>query len=88
MRQRYAVRRINDSAHVYCLVKAQNKEQIVRIEMGEKDGSEMIKIVEIFEIHNSKLLVIEPDPQNARHLFVVDEGEQVLKIDDDGEGKA
>lgn len=56
--------------------------------MGEKDGSEMIKIVEIFESHNSKLLVIEPDPQNSRHLFVVDEGEQILKIDDDGEGKA
>lgn len=60
----------------------------MRIELGEKDGTEIIKIVDIFESHNSKLLVIEPAPQNSRHLFVVDEGEQVIKIDDDGEGKA
>ena len=84
---RYAIRRINDMSHVYCITESQAKMEIAKVSIP-KDDAEQLEVTDIFESHSSKIVVIEADPDNPNYLFVINEEMRLIKIHDDGDGKA
>ena len=46
----------------------------MKLELNEDpDSEETVKKKEIYEIHSSKILVIEPDSNNTLDLFIIDD---------------
>ena len=86
---RHAVRNYKDNAHVYCIASSSSKEAIVKIALNSGEGSnESIQKVDIFESSSSKILVIEPDPENHKNLFLISDDQQIYKLNTNVEGKA
>ena len=74
---RKAIRRINDTSHVYCIVHTQTKEQIVKVGFGEENKKDtlekQIEAFEIFESLSARIITIETDPNNPENIFVIDD---------------
>lgn len=89
---RHAVRRLNDSEHVYCIVESSTDMEVIKISLGSSDASGdsqgKLTLVEVFESHSSKILLVEPDPQDPLNLFLLDDEQKILLLQDNGEGKA
>ena len=60
----------------------------MRVSLGDNTKDDRLQMADIFESSSSTILVIEPDPEDPRYLFVITDEEQVYKIEDKGEGKA
>ena len=55
---------------------------------GEEESLEnSLDITDIFESHQTRIVLIEADPENSECLFIIDEEMKLLKILDNGEGK-
>ena len=59
----------------------------VSLASEEEIAEESFRITDIFD-NSSRIVLIEADPDNPMCLFVLDEDMQLLKIIDNGEGKA
>ena len=82
MKQRPLVRRSKDNGHVYCLVQKGTRDEIVKIGINTESPSEPIRIAAIYESSNSRLVILEADPESAKNLFVLDEEQRVIKVVD------
>ena len=60
----------------------------MRVSLSDNTKDDRLKTEDIFESSSSTILVIEPDPEDPRYLFVITDEEQVYKIEDKNEGKA
>ena len=60
----------------------------MKIGFGDDEQFEKLKVVEIYENHSQRILIIEPDPENFNNLFLVTDEERILKISDEGWNKA
>ena len=87
MMQRLAVRNYMDKSHVYCIASSSSKEAIVKISLNS-DSNKQIQKVDIYESSSSKILVVEPDPENHNNLFVILDDQQIIKLNTEQEGKA
>ena len=83
---RYPVRRIKDAAHVYCIVESPASMTIVRVGL-DPDDPERINIEDIYESHSSRIIIVEPDPDDFQSLFVLDDEQKLHKITDKMQGK-
>ena len=82
MKQRPLVRRRKDSSHVYCLVQKGTRDEIVKIGINTESPSDPLRIATIYESPNSRLVILEADPESAKHLFLLDEEQRIIKIKD------
>ena len=64
MMPRYAVRRQNDISHVYCIVETTSSMSVVKVSLGDP-GSEKLVATNIYEVHSSRIVLIEPDPDHS-----------------------
>ena len=60
----------------------------MRISLGDTSKEDRLQQADIYESSSSTILVIEPDPEDPRYLFVITDEEVVYKLEDKGEGKA
>ena len=86
---RYAVRRKNDTSHVYCIVETIHSQSVsvVRVSLDQHDG-EKLRVDNIYEVYSTKIVLIEPDPDNSKQLFVLEDDQKLTRIEDKGENKA
>ena len=82
MKKRLLVRRNKDISHIYCLVAKGTRDEIVKIGIDTASPSDPLRIMTIFASRNSRLLVLEPDPDNRKHLFVLDEEQRIILLED------
>ena len=90
MMPRYAVRSHKDKTHIYCIASSSAKEAVVKVGLssGESGEDEKIQTVDIFESISSRILAIEPDPEDHRCLFLISDDENIYKVMTNVEGKA
>ena len=89
MMPRHAVRSYKDKSHVYCIASSSAKEAVVKVGLSTGEGyDEKVQTVDIFESSSSKILVIEPDPEDHHCLFLISDDEQIYKVKTNLEGKA
>ena len=89
MMPRHAVRSYKDKAQIYCIASSSSKEVVVKVLLSSGEGDdETIQTVDIFESISSRILVIEPDPEDHTCLFLICEDEQIYKVMTNVEGKA
>ena len=64
--------------------------EIAKIALSSKEvhGEKLLQITNIFESHSSRIVLIEADPENIMCLYVITDEMKLLKLIDDGEGKA
>ena len=74
------VRRNFDHGHVYCLVSKGTRDEIIKIGIDTERPSKPLRTASIFESRNSRLLIMEPDAENSRNLFVIDEEQRVITL--------
>lgn len=84
---RYVVRKKNDISHVYCITETTSSMAITKIELGSISSDELL-VTDIYEMHSSKIILIEPDPENPKILFALDDELKILLIEDKKDGKA
>ena len=61
-----------DKSHVFCIASSSSKEAIVKIALNSDGGSnKSIQKFDIYESSSSRILVIEPDPEDYKNLFVI-----------------
>ena len=82
MKQRFIVRRNFDNSHVYCLVSKGTRDEILKIGIDTGSPSGALRIASIFESRNSRLIVLEPDAETEKRLFVLDEEQRVISLED------
>ena len=82
MKRRALVRRSKDSGHVYCLVQKGTRDEIVKIGINTESPSDPLRIATIYESPNARLVILEADPESAKHLFLLDEEQRIIKIKD------
>ena len=90
---RHAVRRIKDTGHIYCITETENSNsEVIRVSLCTSDvesAENKPQLVEVFESHSSRVVLVEPDPGNASNLFILDDEQRIFKIQDNGgDGKA
>ena len=89
MRPRHAVHSHKDKTHIYCITSSSAKETVVKVGLSSGEGEdEKIQTVDIFESISSRILVIEPDPEDHRCLFLISDDEHIYKVMTNVEGKA
>lgn len=82
MKQRFLVRKQQDKSHIYCLTQKGSRDEIVKIGINEESPHEPLQVTSIYESPNSRLLILEHDPENTKYLFVLDEELRIIKIED------
>ena len=60
---------------------------IVRIGLSDA-GSEKLTTTTIYESHSSRIILVEPDPDHSKKLFVLEDEQKLVRIEDNDEGKA
>ena len=45
-------------------------------------------MTEIYEVNSSKIVLVEPNPEVPKHLFVLDDDLRLFQLKDKNEGKA
>ena len=89
MMPRHAVRSYKDKSNVYCIASSSAKEVVVKVGLTSGEGyDEKIQTVDIFESSSARILVIEPDPEDYKCLFLITDDEQIYKLRTNVEGKA
>ena len=72
MMPRLAVRNYMDKSHVFCIASSSSKEAIVKIALNsDEESNKSIQKFDIYESSSSRILVIEPDPEDYKNLFVI-----------------
>ena len=82
MKQSLIVRRNKDISHIYCLVQKGTRDEIVKIGIDTDSPSDPLRIMSIFESRSSRLLALEPDPDSNKNLFVLDEEQRIIMLED------
>lgn len=86
MKQRLLVRRRNDMGHVYCLVTKGMRDEVFKIGLMQttdtNDRAGQIHAISIWDSPTSKLVILEPDPENSERLFVLDEEQRITTLED------
>lgn len=70
---RHAVRRYMDISHIYCIVKTTTTMQVVKVALGDENEHEKLVTTNIYETHSSNIVLIEPDTEHMRRLFVLED---------------
>ena len=69
MKKRLMVRRLRDTAQLYCLTQKGQRDEIIRI--GINAESEKLEIESIFDSPNAKLICLEADLEDENYLFLL-----------------
>ena len=88
MKQRSVVRRAQDRAHLYAIALQGSRSEVVKIGLDREPGCEKLLLEAVYESANASVILLEPDLESAKHLFIVDDQQHVIKLYDEGEGKA
>ena len=71
MKHQLAVRRRQDTSKVFCMVTS-SKEEVVHVGISDAGGSAVpMNVGEAWESLTSKILLVEPDPDDSGALFVL-----------------
>ena len=60
---------------------------VFRISLDENNPGK-VELHSIYEVHSAKIILVEPDPDNTKQLFVLEDDQKLTRIEDVGEGKA
>ena len=61
-----------DESQVFCIASSSSKEAIVKIALNsDEESNKSIQKFDIYESSSSRILVIEPDPEDYKNLFVI-----------------
>ena len=75
-------------SHLYCIVQQKTKESIFRVGIAnEEQTDKQIETFEIFDSLSKRILAIEADPENSDNLFLVDDDEKILTLQDKSDGQ-